>query len=89
LAHSYSVVYLLALCAKLMAAHQGLGISILFSFIFTHLPLSWQCDMLYYTVLGLSENAGSYALGPWMLLDREFCLALCWCLGMPNPLRVS
>lgn len=87
--HSYSVDYLLARCAKLMAAHQVLGIPVLFCFIFAHLPLFWQHSTLYYTVLGLSENAGSYALGPWMLLGGEFSLSLSWCLGTLNPLRVS
>lgn len=44
LVHRYSVVYLLALHAKLMVGQQILGIPILFCFIFTHLPLFQQCS---------------------------------------------
>lgn len=72
-----------------MVAQQTLGIPLLFCFIFTHLPLFQQCIMIYYTVLGLSGNPSCCSLEPWMLLGGAFCLALCWCLGMLNPLRVS
>lgn len=89
LVYSYSVVFLLALHAKLMVAQQVLGIPVLFCFIFTHLLLFQQCSILYYTVLGLSEKLSSYSSEPWMLLGGAFCLALCWCLGMLNSLRVS
>lgn len=61
LAHSYLGVCLLALNAKLMAARQVLGYP---SFLFYFHPPPPVLATLYYTVLGLSEKAGSYALGP-------------------------
>lgn len=89
LVHRYSVVYFLSLHAKLVGAQQILGIPILFCFVFTYLPLFQQCSMLYYTVLGLSENPSSWFLEAQMLLGGAFCFALCWCLGILNSLRVS
>lgn len=61
LMHSYLGVCLLALHAKLMAARQVLGYP---SFLFYFHPPPPILATLYYTVLGLSENAGSYTLGP-------------------------